>query len=359
MVKPTTDRDASDTDSSDLSDDLGELGFGDSDDNDFESVESPNVQVQKKSEIASQTDTESCRSTDLSLNRAADCQELSSNRTDDNNAMPLTVEANVNAIGASGSSRRESILAMEKRFNASFEQEEELRRAQLLSTKVLAVGGGQLVNGAIPSDDFGAPRRVPSEQEALVTVTQSNVCLRSSREVALKTLGQKGRSFKSALEERLHKEEHDSTIVVYLTSLEAIRETAFNCSAVLKLFVTLGLRIRKKDVHFDPSLLIELEERAPGAQLPMVFINSEPIGGRQELESMNDSGKLGKLTEGFARRPTSECLACGDIAWSPCGWCQGTAKSSSHRFEADATKNRLKCTMCRGTGVVPCKWCSL
>ena len=38
-------------------------------------------------------------------------------------------------------------------------------------------------------------------------------------------------------------------------------------------------------------------------------------------------------------------------------WCQGTNKSRSHAFNADPTKNFLKCTVCNQNGLERCDKC--
>lgn len=54
------------------------------------------------------------------------------------------------------------------------------------------------------------------------------------------------------LRDRLYAAEKNDTIVLYVTTLEAVRATRDKCSRILKIFEILGLKVQVKDVHLDP-----------------------------------------------------------------------------------------------------------
>lgn len=74
--------------------------------------------------------------------------------------------------------------------------------------------------------------------------------------------------------------EREQTIVVYTTSLQAIRKTRDDCTQMLKLFDLLALKVKVKDVHLEPTFGKELAERVEHYDaahvadvLPQCFIN--------------------------------------------------------------------------------------
>ena len=166
--------------------------------------------------------------------------------------------------------------------------------------------------------------------------------------------------FESELLEQLYHAEKDGTIVIYTTSLEAIRKTRDDCTQMLKLFELLNLKARVKDVHLEPKFGKELEERSrtpAEAQLPRLFINAVHIGGLDEVVRMNDNGDLKRATIGFPERSKIHCADCNSFGFVLCSWCQGSMKSRSHNFHEDPRKSALKCTVCNENGLVQCTKC--
>eukprot|EP00041_Stephanoeca_diplocostata_P028915 m.837490 g.837490 ORF g.837490 m.837490 type:complete len:600 (+) comp23461_c0_seq15:514-2313(+) len=204
-----------------------------------------------------------------------------------------------------------------------------------------------LPKGGVLRDDFGDVRGAKDGVRAAVGLYDTNDLV-----------------FKSELLEQLYLAERDRTIVVYTTSLQAIRTTRDDCVRMLKLFDLLTLKVKVKDVHLEPNFGKELAERVEQYDvanvadvLPQCFINAVHIGGLGKVEQLTDTGELKTITKDFPKRTADACAACGSYGFVLCTWCQGSNRSRVHHFNPDPRKNALKCTVCNSNGLVPCPQC--
>eukprot|EP00038_Savillea_parva_P019141 m.26611 g.26611 ORF g.26611 m.26611 type:complete len:628 (+) comp4329_c0_seq1:315-2198(+) len=170
--------------------------------------------------------------------------------------------------------------------------------------------------------------------------------------------------WQNELTRKLYFIEKNQTIVLYITSLEAVRRTRDDCSRMLKIFETMCLKVRVKDVHLEPRFADELCMRVERFQigsingiLPQCFINAVHIGGVDEVIHLVDTGELKDITKDFERRADDFCKKCGNTGFIICAWCQGSNKSRVHQFNDDPRKNALRCTICNANGLVTCPSC--
>ncbi len=168
-------------------------------------------------------------------------------------------------------------------------------------------------------------------------------------------------SLRSLWEEEMARKE----VVLYVTSLEAVRQTINDCRAAQRIFATLGLRVWVKDIYLEPQYSRELAERLPGAGVPQAFVGFESVGSLDELVRRTDDGSLKALCAGYAQVEPTEllCRDCGGARFITCRWCQGTRKSTVHQFGKSPAKlgaaagGVLLCTICNKNGLEPCPSC--
>eukprot|EP00117_Sycon_ciliatum_P007525 scpid70073/ scgid2099/ Glutaredoxin domain-containing cysteine-rich protein CG31559 len=179
---------------------------------------------------------------------------------------------------------------------------------------------------------------------------------------------QKLRGFEKRAEEaelsplalRLQKEEqpadNDSAgkIVLYTTSMKAVRGTHGECIKVTRLFGALRVKFDVKDVLLHPDFMDELQERVddPDITVPQVFINGEHVGDAEMIMDMNETGELAAMLKVFQREYVADCPDCGGKRFIACLLCQGSKKGKRSAF------GTLKCTQCNQHGLQPCPACS-
>lgn len=315
---------------------------------------------------------------------------------------PIGPKTNPDAFGAASKARQEK----KERERAKIEAD---RKAELaaatFASREQPVTGGQLSAGtsqpALFSDaavraqtrDFWSKELDPTFEgsEVVDDLADQLRLLRAGRELRSSTGDVRGRknSVRSALgqynandkvtpglDERLYHAEKNKTVVLYVTSLEAVRTTFNNCTAMLKLFENLMLKVQVKDVHYEPSYFQELAERLmllqkpnadgsmpppPQVVLPQLFINGVHVGGLDKVRQMNDCGELKQATAGFDQRTKIVCGTCGGCGFVPCAWCQGSNRSTTNNFIKDrnvhGSGQYLKCTICNKNGLQECPAC--
>ncbi len=65
------------------------------------------------------------------------------------------------------------------------------------------------------------------------------------------------------------------------------------CARAKKLLSAKGVDFREIDVTLHPSRRAEMMERSGGnRKVPQIFIDGAHIGGSQELDALDDSGRL-------------------------------------------------------------------
>eukprot|EP00037_Helgoeca_nana_P003397 m.39941 g.39941 ORF g.39941 m.39941 type:complete len:718 (+) comp13808_c1_seq1:62-2215(+) len=145
-------------------------------------------------------------------------------------------------------------------------------------------------------------------------------------------------------------------LVMYTTSNTVIRQTYSTCNEILKLFDLMRLKIRKRDVYLDTKVAAELQERCPGASVPVVFASGVLLGNATKILELNETGELKRLLKGYADAPTADCGACGGVGYVVCTWCQGSLKSRTIST-GPRSNAELRCTVCNENGLQRCPRC--
>ncbi|CAN1254484.1 Uncharacterized protein At5g39865 [Linum perenne] len=150
-------------------------------------------------------------------------------------------------------------------------------------------------------------------------------------------------------------------VVVYTTSLRGVRKTYDACSRVLSLMELQRVATDERDVSLHAEFLTELRElvgesesTAASLSLPRVFIKGRYVGGVEEVEALNESGRLGRIlswarVERGSGRHT--CEGCGGARFVPCLECGGSCKV----FVDGVNKGR--CGKCNENGLAHCPVC--
>ncbi|WOG93325.1 hypothetical protein DCAR_0312607 [Daucus carota subsp. sativus] len=162
-------------------------------------------------------------------------------------------------------------------------------------------------------------------------------------------------------------------VVLYFTSLRGIRKTYEDCCNVRAILKGLKIKVDERDVSMHLGFKDELKELLGDGfgrgGLPRVFVGSKYIGGAEELQKMNDEGKLEKFLGdcekiddqgGFG--DGSVCEGCGDVRFMPCETCSGSCKIY---YEADYDEyceeedecGFQRCPDCNENGLVRCRIC--
>ncbi|CAN0908855.1 Uncharacterized protein At5g39865 [Linum grandiflorum] len=132
-------------------------------------------------------------------------------------------------------------------------------------------------------------------------------------------------------------------VVVYTTSLRGVRKTYDACTRVLSLMELQRVATDERDVSLHAEFLTE------------VFIKGRYVGGVEEVEALNETGRLGRILN-FARveRMGSErqaCEGCGGARFVPCLECGGSCK-----VYVDGV-NKGRCGKCNENGLAHCPAC--
>ncbi|KAG6538255.1 hypothetical protein ZIOFF_003368 [Zingiber officinale] len=121
-------------------------------------------------------------------------------------------------------------------------------------------------------------------------------------------------------------------VVLYTTSLRAIRRTFEDCRAVRSILDGLGVAVDERDVSMDAGFRQELQVAMEGLRpfvLPQVFVGGRCLGGAAEIYAMHEAGELGRALEPVARRRDSRfsvCGGCSGVRFVPCSVCRGSRK---------------------------------
>lgn len=145
-------------------------------------------------------------------------------------------------------------------------------------------------------------------------------------------------------------------VVLYMTSIKAIRKTHERCKQILLLLQAHQVALTVKDVFLHPDYGKELHERMSGFKdisLPQLFVAGSHIGGGQDITEMNERGELGKLLQDYKKSESCAevCELCGGQLFVACLWCNGSKKGIKNTF------NDLKCTVCNQNGLQKCPEC--
>ncbi|KAL5747724.1 hypothetical protein ACOSQ2_025021 [Xanthoceras sorbifolium] len=146
------------------------------------------------------------------------------------------------------------------------------------------------------------------------------------------------------------------SIVVYTTSLRGVRRTYDECARVRNVFELHVVVFDERDVSLHGEFLSELRELLgeEEASVPSVFVKGRYIGGADELDELNESGRLGRILR-WARVETGmgwrACEGCGGARFVPCLDCGGSCRV----LVDGGVKER--CGKCNENGLVRCPAC--
>ncbi|EGD76880.1 hypothetical protein PTSG_08227 [Salpingoeca rosetta] len=227
-------------------------------------------------------------------------------------------------------------------------------------TRVEVLTGNQVSRGAFVRQDTGTPMEA---DEVLRSIRSTTGTIRGKRHgvrAKLEVLTHRGVALQDDELSRIYEEERDGSIVVYISGVQAVRETFQRCEDIKKLLYNLRLKVVYKDISLDAGYASELKKRCgAGATVPQVFVNGIHFGDYKRVMEMNEAGELQPTLQGFEQeKPVEECSACGGRGFINCTWCQGSKKSIAHPFDHSGSQNKaLRCTVCNEIGLIRCPRC--
>ncbi|XP_047043646.1 uncharacterized protein At5g39865-like [Lolium rigidum] len=143
-------------------------------------------------------------------------------------------------------------------------------------------------------------------------------------------------------------------VVLYFTSLRAVRPTFEACRDVRAILRGLRVGVDERDVSMDAAFLGELRAlmRRDRPALPQLFVAGRLVGDADDVRALHESGELRRVVAGAPLLPPTPCASCGGSRFSPCGACGG-----SHRRFSEKTGGFRVCTACNENGLVRCTAC--
>ncbi|MCO5614185.1 hypothetical protein L7F22_068466 [Adiantum nelumboides] len=144
----------------------------------------------------------------------------------------------------------------------------------------------------------------------------------------------------------------ENKVILYFTSLRAMRKTFEDCCMLRLILKGLRIHVDERDVWMHSNFRKELLE-VMGAALPVprLFILGRHIGGAEEAEQLHEEGILGKMLEGLGNRSRQECKVCADVRFIPCITCFGSCKFVSKEDVLE------RCPDCNENGLIMCPYC--
>jgi len=148
----------------------------------------------------------------------------------------------------------------------------------------------------------------------------------------------------------------EDRVVVYYTSLHAVRPTFEACKNVFSILCGFRVLIDDRDVSMDSGFATELNQimglgRAE-LDLPRVFIAGKYIGGIEELRQLNEVGELKKVLEDLPKVDPTECGTCASHRFVLCDKCNGSRKLFVYNKLGFKT-----CDLCNENGLLRCPSC--
>ncbi|KAI3786798.1 hypothetical protein L1987_40779 [Smallanthus sonchifolius] len=148
----------------------------------------------------------------------------------------------------------------------------------------------------------------------------------------------------------------EKRVVVYMTSLGAVRPTFDACRAVRSILQGFRVAVDERDLSMDSSFREELQKimSAGGRSnlgLPRVFIGGRYVGDAEDMRQLNETGELKKLVEGLPAVSRGVCEGCGDFRFIICSDCNGSRKCYREKGVFRG------CTACNKNGLIRCPSC--
>jgi glutaredoxin domain-containing cysteine-rich protein 1 len=144
-------------------------------------------------------------------------------------------------------------------------------------------------------------------------------------------------------------------VVLYFTTLRAVRATFEDCLAVRTILRGLRVSVDERDVSMDAAYLAEVRAlmRRDRPSLPQLFVGGRLLGDADVVRLLHESGELRRVLAGAAQAEPTPCAWCGGSRFVPCGTCCG-----SHRRFSEKTGGFRVCASCNENGLVRCAACS-
>ena len=163
------------------------------------------------------------------------------------------------------------------------------------------------------------------------------------------------KSFAAAAEAAAASVAGERHVVLYFTSLHAVRATFEGCLTVRTILRGLRVSVDERDVSMDAAYLAELCAlmRRDRPSLPQLFVGGRLLGDAEEVLLLHESGELRRVLASAVQAAPAPCASCGGSRFVPCGACCG-----SHRRFSDKTGGFRVCTSCNENGLVRCAACS-
>lgn len=148
----------------------------------------------------------------------------------------------------------------------------------------------------------------------------------------------------------------ETTVVLYTTSLGGVRRTFEDCNTLRSILESHRVVFDERDVALHGEFRAELRELLGEGfgGVPRLFVKGRYIGGAEEVVSLNDAGRLGRILSWarVERRVGNQpgCEGCGGARFVPCLDCGGSCKIVNG-------DKKERCGECNENGLVLCPIC--
>lgn len=152
----------------------------------------------------------------------------------------------------------------------------------------------------------------------------------------------------------------DKRVVVYMTSIRAVRSTFEACKTVRSILQGFRVPVDERDLAMDSAFSDEIRKimaqighgyNGKRVELPRVFIGGRYIGGADEVLELHEMGELKKFMAGLPAATPGVCKSCGDFRFNLCYECNGSHKC--HLEDGGFTT----CMECNENGLIRCTFC--